>query len=309
MISANQAHYIKLGQGGEYEKFCFKKGQDAVALGFHDAPHGVPFNPKATYDFYKRDGRPERTCTSFMNQVAKFYEADEKTLWFTFSDGKLFWCFASPGITMITKDNKDTRPSRYRNTIDGWHDKDMKGEVLYIHSLNGNLTKAQAYRSTIFTLDDERLKYLLARINGEELPEIIEARKNKSAILHSIHAMMRMLNPYDFELLVELVFARSGWQRLSSTGGTQKIIDIELYLPTTEERAFVQVKSETSQEQLEEYESYIDKMGFDRMFYVYHTTQQVLKQENPKTKLLHEQQFAQMVLDAGLFDWLLKKAR
>lgn len=54
--------------------------------------------------------------------------------------------------------------------------------------------------------------------------------------------MMRFLNPYDFELLVELVFAQSGWQRISSSGGTQKTIDLELYLPSTKDYAFVQVK-------------------------------------------------------------------
>jgi hypothetical protein len=42
-------------------------------------------------------------------------------------------------------------------------------------------------------------------------------------------------------MLVDLVFANSGWRRIGRVGKTQKTVDIELMLPTTGERAFVQV--------------------------------------------------------------------
>ena len=52
---------------------------------------------------------------------------------------------------------------------------------------------------------------------------------------------------------VDLVFANSGWRRLGQVGKTQKTVDIELMLPTTGERAFVQVKSSASKQDLTQY--------------------------------------------------------
>ncbi|WP_162484273.1 hypothetical protein [Yersinia intermedia] len=46
-------------------------------------------------------------------------------------------------------------------------------------------------------------------------------------------------------MLVDLIFSASGWRRTGSLGRTQKTVDIEL--PTTGERAFVQVKSVAEQ--------------------------------------------------------------
>ena len=307
MIVAKQANYIKLGEKGCYEKFCFENG--VLALGFHEAPHDEPFHPQSTYDMYQSLGYVKRTCTSFMNQVTSFYEAGEEVLWFTFAHGKLYWCIVTDGVEIITLDPNAPGPSRFRKTVDGWHDSDITGYPIYIAELNGNLTKAMSYQSTTFTLDVARCDYLINRINGKELPEVVRARENKRKTLSSIVDMMRLLNPYDFELLVDLVFAQSGWQRISASGGVQKTVDLELYLPSTGDCAFVQVKSETNQRQLEEYEAEIDKRNERFMFYVYHTAKKPLTATHSKTQLVDANRLADMVLNAGLFDWLLKKAR
>ena len=43
--------------------------------------------------------------------------------------------------------------------------------------------------------------------------------------------------------MVDLIFARNGWQRVTDVGGSQKDIDLILMQPTTGEKAFVQVES------------------------------------------------------------------
>jgi hypothetical protein len=53
---------------------------------------------------------------------------------------------------------------------------------------------------------------------------------------------MKLLGPRDFETLVDLVFSTSGWRRQGVVGKTQKTLDLDLILPSTGERAFVQVK-------------------------------------------------------------------
>ena len=104
------------------------------------------------------------------------------------------------------------------------------------------------------------------------------------------------------------LFAQSGWRRIGASGGTQTTVDIELLLPSTGETAFVQVKSKTDQAQLDEYVESFAARDDARMFYVYHSTKIALVAGNEKIVLVGPDRMAEMVLEAGLFDWLLKKA-
>jgi hypothetical protein len=65
--------------------------------------------------------------------------------------------------------------------------------------------------------------------------------------------LMDLLTWQDFEMLVDLVFANSGWRRVGQVGKSQKSVDIELMLPTTGERASVQIKSAATKQDLAEY--------------------------------------------------------
>jgi hypothetical protein len=80
---------------------------------------------------------------------------------------------------------------------------------------------------------------------------------------------MRLITWQDFELLVDLVFSASGWRRTGPIGRTQKMVDLELELPTTGERAFIQAKSRTNKTQFGDYlEQFAQADHFDSMFYV-----------------------------------------
>ena len=52
-----------------------------------------------------------------------------------------------------------------------------------------------------------------------------------------------LLHQDDFETLVDLIFARGGWHRVSALGGNEADIDLAVEQSLTGERAFVQVKS------------------------------------------------------------------
>ncbi len=118
---------------------------------------------------------------------------------------------------------------------------------------------------------------------------------------------MKLLTWRDFELLVELIFSQSGWRRTSETGGSQETVDIELELPSTGERAFVQVKSRTNQAQLQDYMDRLTGRPESKMFYVYHTAKTALSATDGTVVLVGPERLAEMVLTSGLFDWLLKK--
>jgi hypothetical protein len=91
-------------------------------------------------------------------------------------------------------------------------------------------------------------------------------------------------------------------------GGLEKTVDLELIQPLTQERAAVQVKSETDQAQLTSYQQQFNGMKMDRYFYVYHTSKQPLICSDEKVKLMGPAELAQSVANFGLMDWVMQKA-
>ena len=78
----------------------------------------------------------------------------------------------------------------------------------------------------------------------------------REAMLDVTVDALKLLDWRDFETLVDLIFARSGWNRVSAVGGNQKLIDLEQSM--TRERAAVQVKSQANQKALDDYTRRID---------------------------------------------------
>ena len=82
-------------------------------------------------------------------------------------------------------------------------------------------------------------EYAIRRINGQDLPEVERALEAVNELYDSVIGLMRLLEPKDFELLVNLVFSDDGWRMLCVVGRTQKMIDLDILLPSTGERAFL----------------------------------------------------------------------
>ncbi len=319
MIKSQNAKYIKLGEKGYLEEICLS--EKTIRLGYHQVPHDIGDNLQALQnffnqkDFFKKDYQ-KSAATNHARQVYDFYTADKDTIWFTFSDGDLWWCQSDSKVEMIGPDGKEG--SRFRKTINGWSNKSIaneksKSKELKIPELSGELTKVAGYRGTICNIKDSLREYLLKKINGEEITVVKQAIEAREEILESIENLMKLLHWKDFELLAELVFAKSGWQRISASGGTQKTIDIEMVLPSTQEQAFIQVKSRTDDKTLQYYIDKLDKRENEKekMFFVYHTvdhaSEEIQEPENKMIILVGPQKLSEMVLDAGLFTWLLKK--
>jgi len=108
--------------------------------------------------------------------------------------------------------------------------------------------------------------------------------------------------------LVELIFASSGLKRTSKTGGSQKFIDLSLENNVTEETALAQIKSSTTQAELNNYiaQYHRDKSGYDKMFYVYHSGSAVAEEEY--VYVWDAQKVAEQAVSSGLIDWLIRKA-
>lgn len=302
-INPSKGLYIKLGRSGSWEKECLKKG--IVRFGYKETPFDAAISGdwETVGKLWLKERENKGTATRDVNQIRNFFEAGADTLWITFCDSRLWWCFAKPGV----KKHPDGKGS-YRETVDGWRDTDIKGSELTTDKISGNLLKVQAFRGTICEV--KAFDYLVRKLNAQLPREVEEAEQAEKEMIEKIIPLMRRLTWQDFELLVDLVFANSGWRRVGQVGKTQKTVDLELLLPTTGERAFVQIKSSTTEKELADYlDRYKDSGAYDRMFFVWHSGNAgTLKEDDGNTVvLIGPERLAKMVFGAGLTSWLREK--
>jgi hypothetical protein len=246
------------------------------------------------------EGKGKGTASSFTNQTRLFFEDDGSTLWITFVGERLYWGF----VESTPPERHADREGVWRTIAGGWQWKDLNGDELTKDRLSGALTKLAAYQGTSCNVDVA--EYSIRRINGQKTPEVERAVAASKKMRSSVLDLMRLLGPRDFETLVDLVFSTSGWRRQGIVGKTQKTLDLDLILPSTGERAFVQVKSKTTPAELADYLGKLAELGpYDRMFYVYHSGE--ASTDDDRVTVINPEKLAELVLDAGLANWLIRK--
>jgi hypothetical protein len=305
-VNPVRVRYIKLGGGGGWEQECLEKG--IIRIGFGSAaPHRFELCQARKWEEVAKsfiaEGKSKGTASRFTKELRLFFEDDRTTLWITFMRERLYWGLLESAPAELHPNGDGV----WRRVSGGWHGTDLHGDPLRKDRLSGALTKLAAYRGT--SCDVDVAEYVVRRINGLKMPAVERALTAVQEMRLSALALIRMLTPKDFELLVDLVFTTSGWRRVSPVGGSQDTRDIALELPSTGERAFVQVKSETTSMQLAHY---VAKLGdrsdlYERMFYVWHSGT-VSAPDNSRVTLIGPEKIAELVVDAGLVGWLIDKA-
>jgi hypothetical protein len=155
----------------------------------------------------------------------------------------------------------------------------------------------------------EAEEYLLRRINGMIEPLVLKSNQARDALLDVTSEAIASLHWADFETMVDVIFARSGWHRASAIGGTQKLFDMALEQPTTAERAAVQESSAT-QKTLAQFVNQADETGtFDRLFFVCHTPKGAwaAPADRRDVHVWSGRELATTALRLGLSDWIIEK--
>ena len=303
-IKANRVLFIKLGQGGRFEKDCIEDSQ-TLRIGYRKVDHKLCLDGMwdKVHDYFTTEENSKTfVATSHSNQIRQFYEEDDKTLWITFYANKLWWCFSKTEITLLS-DKTKTRP-----VIGRWSDKDINGNVLLSGNISGKLLKTQGYRGTICSVQEA--KYALAKINCEQMKEVVEVEVAMFNLKTKLAGLIQNLQWKDFETLVDLIFRQAGWQRVGDTGKTQKTLDLELFAPVTGERAVVQIKAQSDLNQFLDYQDRFATMNdYDKFFYVVHTANyNLITYENEtETKLYLVDKVAELTISSGLVEWVVKK--
>lgn len=300
-----EIRYIKLGDGGKWERYCIEQ-QQTLRLGYESPHHQASLNGEwdTVRNFWvsARDGN-QGAATRDLNQIRDFYELSESDIWITFFQRRLYWCHAGKEVHELEDG------SRIRKVIGSWSCYDKKGSPLSIENIDGRITKVQGYRGTICGV--ELPDYLRRKIDGEVQPEIQATKKTLVALKQNIEDLIKGLWWNDFELLVDLIFSQSGWQRISVLGKTERDIDLDIFSPVTQKRAFVQVKSTTTANQIQNYREIFNQHDqYDEMYFIFHTFSGHLENlsiDDPRVAVWDISRIADLVINAGLIGWLLAK--
>lgn len=305
-VTAQKAFFIKLGEGGMWEADCLRSG--TLRFGYQEVPHDICASgkwhevEKEVRKFSKDAGAAKR----HLNQIRQFYEAKDDVLWITFHSDRLWWCFSRHEVVVLPGEE------RLRHVVGCWYDSDVNGETLLKSRLSGKLLAVQGFQGTICTVSE--LEYLLHKINGTMEPHVAVAQSAFENLQSALIPIIKELHPKDLEILTDLVFRQSGWQRVGVSGGTEKDIDLDLISPVTNERIAVQIKSKASVAVWQQYrEKYADMRGFSRFYFVTHSPNPALRKEagttdDPGFVFWGVEQLAALVVRGGLTGWLLDKA-
>lgn len=304
-IQPRDARYIKLGLGGNFEKECIEH-RGTIRLSYRDVPHDLC----AAQDwegvrqwFITARGSDVGAATRHRDQIKDFYDASEEMLWVTFYKNQLWWCQAQAEVVFLPDGTKE------RKTLTGWKNKDITGKPLSMTFLSGKLTSMQGFRGTICKVS--QLPYLVRKINGEKAPDEQAAQDALQALAEALTSIIQKLPWKEFELLVDLIFRQAGWQRLGAVGGKQQTLDLDLWSPITQENYLVQIKSQASRRQFEQFQE--DATGirqYARCYFVVHSPKGGLEEapESDLYKLWLPKDIANLVVQYGLADWVIAKA-
>lgn len=305
-INASAIRYIKLGTGNRLAKECIEQG--IIRLGFDSVPHDLCLagDWEGVHETLRRHGKAQGAATNQAQQIQDFYTLDADALWITFWEGKLWWAFAEAGV--LPYDSHEYR--RHRRTPSPWRCTDVNGETLALRNFSTKLTQTAGFRGTLCNVRER--DYLLRRINGEEEPRVIEALALQNQLIDMAERLIADLHWRDFEILVDRIFADSGWRRVGVLGETQADVDLVVEQTATGERAFVQVKSKATPAILEDYADRFREYGdCNRMFFICHSPTGKLRRHAcpPDVEMWFAETVARKAVRSGQYDWLVQRVR
>jgi hypothetical protein len=308
-VTATEAWYIKLGEGGAWEAEALR--DDVLLLGYTNVPdvilHAADSWTDATDAAVKKVfldppcNNAGRVASDKTRQVKRFYTADESVIWCTFIGQQLYWCHAEKAVERLA-DGRHTRRAK-----GGWSNEDRFGNTLEMRRLSGKLTKSASYRQTICSIQD--LEYLLIKLNGEDTAAAQQVKVAQRNLTAALSPVIENLDPYDFEILADLIFRASGWQLDSVRGGHMKDIDLDLSSPLTGARSQAQVKSKAGTTEFDKLKRDTDGLTLEHVYLVVHELDGIDETHNEGVvEVIGPRRLAELSTRLGLAEWLIHKA-
>ncbi|HRZ27852.1 MAG TPA: hypothetical protein P5295_13690 [Spirochaetota bacterium] len=304
MIDFKKAYYIKLGSHSKWASNSLEN--NLIRIGWSNIPINLIKNNDwdEIYKINRLTSKDDGSATRDFNALKRIITADEKTVFITFENSMLYWCIPSSEV-----DIEEDKISKFRRVKGSWSSKDIDGNLLYINRISGNITKTQRFSGTLCKIHDFNTLHRL--LNHQISEDAILLNTAKINLEKTIEAIIKNLHWKDFELLIDLMFRETGWQRISVLGESMKFVDLELIDPITEDLYQVQIKSSSSKDQFIEYVDKFDNENFRRLYYIVHTISDDLSDssllQDKDVEIWSISEIAKNVVKYGLVDWLIDK--
>lgn len=310
-ISPSKIRFIKLGAGGGWEG-ALDRGR--LEWGTEDDRHvaGLTSDWAAVSQAYIAQGRIQSTATGYTNEARAFFDGDPDAMWITFARGRMWWCLADPEVH-VAADGNGTDAVYYRATHGGWSDRDIDDRVLDLERLSTRLSQLQGYQRTICSLREDQEALCRRYINA--VPDPVQAAVAAARLELRLHlqTLIQQLTWQDFEQLIDLALARTGWVRMSSLGGTMKDVDLVVEQSFTRERMAVQIKSSANQQVVDDHARRLDERNAgERIMLICHSPIGNLvvppSTGSRRLELVQGSEVADLAINAGLVDWTIARA-
>jgi hypothetical protein len=307
----NSVRYVKNGPGGRWWPTARDNGE--VHAGWQEIPAAAlrtgPAAAKARRERWSTDqGRRQGEVTRDLNALTTLLDQPSQHVWVTFEQGRLWWCTVFDEI----KADDTVEPGRghfWLTCRTPWTDRSLDGRRHLLRGdLPGSVTSVAGYRTTICR--PEASDQILRVIRNEQDPKALASQQAREGYRQAIADLLGQLRERDFELLVDLILARDGWARLGALAGSMSDIDTEVENRSSNEIAFVQVKSQADQSILNDY---VDRFAeqrdrYARMIFAVHTPKGCLAA--PKglpIQVWDRPRLADLVVRMGLGEWIERR--
>lgn len=296
--------YVKNGKGGQWWKAAQMNGQ--VHLGWKEIPHELLLNADfAIIEQKVKDEYGSRRVRQEVNALHYLLDAPSQYIWVTFEEGCMWWCTVQDGVIVNSGGETTEKGHFWLNCNRRWSKSSLKGKLFAISDLPGTVTTVAGFRAAV--CKPKYWESILRLINGEADPRVAKAAEARREYELAVRAVVQRIGWKDFEHLIDLILTRSGWDRISSLGNIQEGIDMEVENGATDEIAFVQVKSQADQKELDKYVERFNKRRdrCARMIFAVHTPNGTLTAPaNMPVQLWTGERVAKLVVRAGLGKWV-----
>ena len=298
----NNAFYIKLGRAGCWVADSIENSR--LRLGWRNQSLAdINAGRWPVIAEQLRHEQPNKqVATTDLNRLQDITHSTPEDVWITFHGAKLWWARLAPDTV------EEDHISKYRVTLDGWHDTSQSGRLLVVNDLPGKIAQLQGFRGAVCRV---REKQLLRRVlEGTRSDLASRIATDRARLCSQLEKAITELHWKDYETLVDLVFRHAGWLRISVLGQHAKAYDLELREAITNDRYVVQVKSQATRADLDKTIEDFSEDDYRKVFFVVHSPAADLANATDiptHVELVAPSHLAAMALNAGLTHWLEEK--
>ena len=304
-IDFKAVYYLKLGKSGIWEESSIRENKLRIGWSGIDLDDINQGNWDRVRESVIREYATKGAGTRDFNALKTIVDSTPDDIWITFHADRMWWCRVGKPVVF------EDQTSKYRELESPWCDRDRDGKTLRINDIPGQISKTRGFRATVSRVKEAEAIRRLLNNQPSHAYEVISSAE--AELVKVVIDGIRHLHWRDFEILVDLIFRNAGWQRVTKVGGELKFIDMELMEPIIKERYQVQVKSSASLQDFRRYADQFNPSLFRRLFFIVHTPTDDLERYVPESEtgveLVFPERLAQMVVDFGLVDWVLKKIK